>query len=150
VVLLSSLLALLQLSIAGGALYSCWQCHRQRARYDRLTWWLRYHTPLFVVLAFNLRWRDEPFDPLIVVWGAWCLSVAWASRWWALPPWTRGPGAKKLARLGSQVFILGVVFHFLPARYVDTVLAVLFVELLPFAVRLLRAQRAPGTLSTAR
>jgi len=144
-VLLSSQLALLQLAVVGYALYTSWICYARRSRLDRVGWWLRYHTALLALLAYVLRWRDYPFDPLVVAWGTWCLAVAWASRWWVLPDWTRGPGVKKPVMLVGQGLLFAVVLYFLPFRYLGVAAAVLLVELLPLAVQLLRrAQRTPG------
>lgn len=145
-VLLSSHLALLQLAVVGYALYTSWICYVRRWRLDRLSWWLRYHTALLALLAYTLRWRDNPLDPLVVAWGAWCLGVAWASGWWRLPGWTRGPGLKKPATLVGQGLLFTGVLYFLPFRYLSVAAAVLAVESLPLAVQLLRrAQRTPGT-----
>lgn len=150
--LLSSLLPLLQLAVLVYALYISWYCYARRAQQDWLSWWLRYHTALLAVLAYALRWRDYPFDPLIVLWGAWCLGGAWAARWWALPAWTRGRGLKKSSVLLGQGLSFAVVLYYLPFRYLGAALAVLAVELLPLAARQLRrAQRTPGApLSPAR
>jgi CubicO group peptidase (beta-lactamase class C family) len=142
--LASSLLPLLQLGVVGYALYTSWLCYFRRARFDRLSWWLRYHSALLAVLAYALRWRDLPFDPLIVAWATGCVAIAWASRWWALPAWARGSGVRKPARLLGRASFLAVVLYFLPFRYLGVAVAVLVVGLGPFAVQLLRrTQRAP-------
>jgi hypothetical protein len=140
-VVISSTLALLQLAVLAYALRTSWLCYFRRLRLDRLSWWLRYHTALLAVLACMLRWRDYPFDPLLVAWGVWCLAVAWASRWWVLPGWTRGRGVKKLVGLLARVLCFGVVLYFLPARYAGPAAAVLAVELVPLAVQLVRRAR---------
>jgi hypothetical protein len=137
-VLLSSLLALLQFAVVGYALYTSWICYFRRLRLARLSWWLRYHTALLAVLAYALRWRDHPFDPLVVAWGTWCLGVAWASRWWELPAWTRGSGLKTLSGLIGQMLAFTVVLYFLPFRYLGVALAVLVVGLGPRGVQLWR------------
>jgi CubicO group peptidase (beta-lactamase class C family) len=151
-VLLSSLLALLQLGVVGYALYTSWICYYRRSQLDRLSWWLRYHGALLALLAYALRWRDPAFDPLIVAWGTWCLGLAWASRWWLLRGWSGGLSVKKLSGLLGQGLFFAVVVYFLPLRYRGVAAGVLAVELVPLAVqRLRRAQRAPGApLSTAR
>jgi hypothetical protein len=95
-----------------------------------------------------------PFDPLIVAWGTWCLGIAWASRWWTLPAWSRGSGVQcvqNVAGLIRQLSLLALVTYFLPLRYVGVAVAVLLVELVPFAAqRLRRAQRAASSLTAAR
>lgn len=146
--LLASLPALLQLFVLGYALYVSWFCYFRRGRLARLSWWLRYHTALLAVLTYVLRWRDYPFDPLVVAWGSWCLGGAWASRWWALPAWTRG--ARKLTGPISDGLSCAVVLYFMPARYLGVAAAVLGVELLPLALQLLRRQQpAPGAQLSA-
>ncbi|MEY4548774.1 MAG: hypothetical protein RL685_4969 [Pseudomonadota bacterium] len=137
-VLLSSWQALLQLLVVGYALYTSWACYVRRSQLDSLSWWLRYHAPLLALLAYSLRWRDYPFDPLVVAWSMWCLAVAWASRWWALPGWTRGLDVKSLLGLLARGLFFAVVLYFLPLRYLGVAAAVLAVELVPLAVRLLR------------
>jgi CubicO group peptidase (beta-lactamase class C family) len=151
-VLLSSLLALLQIAVVGYALGTSWICFFRRAQFDGLRWWLRYHTAWLALLAYSLRWRDTAFDPLVVGWALGCLGVAWASRWWLLPAWPRELGLRTLSGLLARVLSFAVVLYFLPLRYLSVAVAVLAVELVPLALRRLRrAQRAPAVpLSAAR
>jgi CubicO group peptidase (beta-lactamase class C family) len=142
-VLLSSLPALSQLAVVGYALYTSWICHFRRWRLDRLSWWVRYHTALLAVLTYALRWRDQPFDPLVVAWGTWCLGVAWASRWWALPAWTRDSSVRKLSGLIGHTFLFSVALYFLPFRYLGVAWAVLTVGLGPLAMQLRRGAPRP-------
>jgi len=140
--LLSSLQVVLQLAVVGYALYTSWICYCRRSQSQRLSWWLRYHGALLALLAYALRWRDYPFDLLVVAWATWCLSVAWASRWWTLPGWARDLGVKSLPRLLAHGLFFALVLYFLPFRYLGVAAAVLAVGLAPLAVQLSRrAQR---------
>ena len=144
---LASWALLLQLAVVGYALHTSWRGFARRARVERLSWWLRHHTALLAVLAYTLRYRDEPVDPLLFVWSAWCLGMACVSRWWAIPPWTRGTGVKKRFWLLAQVLAFAVVLYFVPRRYLAVAAAVLTAGLVPVAVRSLRSARgATGAL----
>jgi hypothetical protein len=151
-VILSSVQALLQLAVVSYALHTSWVCYFRRSQFDRLRWWLRYHAALLTLAAYALRWRDYPFDPLVMAWGMWCLGVACASRWWALPGWTRSLGAKELPGLLGQALFFSVALYFTPFRHLGVALVALALGLVPLAVQFLRRRqrehRAP--LSAAR